>query len=65
MDNELETLIKVIGSIVLALFVVAIPVFCGLAYGINMDFLIKLLLTMVTIAEAAIVWVAIWGTIGR
>lgn len=64
MDNELEKLAKVIGSIVLTIFAVAIPIFCGVAYVLNMDTPIKILLTIVTLWEAIMVWIYIWVKMG-
>jgi hypothetical protein len=46
---ELIKLVRVIGSFVLALFIIAIPFTCALSYALNWNILIKGALTIITI----------------
>lgn len=46
---ELTKIVRLIGSFILALFIVAIPFICALSFALNWNVLIKFLLTMLTI----------------
>ena len=58
-----ETVIM-IGTIVSALILIAIPILCGLSYGLNWYDSIKFLLTVVTFFEAILLWCKIWNEVG-
>lgn len=60
---EFEDVIKAIGSIILSLIIVALPVLCGLSFGFNWPSLIKFLFTLITFSEAVILWAVIWGSL--
>ena len=51
---ELIKIVRVIGSFVLALFIIAIPFICALSYALNWNILIKGALTIITIGDLAI-----------
>lgn len=55
---EFEELIKTIGSLVLSLIIVALPVLCGLSFGFNWYGGIKLFFIIITFGEALILWAA-------
>ena len=63
MADEFENVIKVIGTIVTSLIIVALPILCGLSYGFNWDVGYRFVLTMFTIGECAILWAAMWGSL--
>ena len=60
---EFEETIKAIGSIILSLIIVAIPVLCGLSFGFNWYNLIKFFFAMMTFGEAVILWAVMWGSL--
>ena len=51
---ELIKLVRVIGSFILALLIVAIPFTCALSYALNWNIFIKFMLTALTIGCLAI-----------
>ena len=52
----METWTRIIGSFVMALFIIAIPILCGLSYGLGWLDGIKWLLTLSTIGECLGIW---------
>lgn len=58
---EFEEIIKGIGSIILSMIIVALPVLCGLSFGFNWPSFIKFLFILITFGEAVILWAVMWG----
>ena len=51
---ELTKIVRLIGSFILALFIVAIPFICALSFALNWNVLIKFLFTMMAIGHILI-----------
>lgn len=58
---ELVKIVRVIGSFILALFIVAMPFMCALSYALNWYALIKFIFTALTIGFVFIGTAAIYG----
>lgn len=58
---ELITLVKCIGSFILALFIVGIPFICALSYALDWDTAIKIALTVMTIGFLIMETVSIYA----
>ena len=53
---KFEEMIKVLGSLVLSLIIVALPVLCGLSFGYNWYGGIKLFFIAITFVEVMALW---------
>lgn len=58
---ELIKTVRVIGSFVLAIIIVAIPFLCGLSFGLKFASYLQLILTILTIGLVAIVAMLIYA----
>lgn len=57
---EMTNILKMIGSLVLASITVAIPILCGLSFGLNWNVFYKFLLTAITLGFVGIQTVLIY-----
>jgi hypothetical protein len=57
---ELIKTVKIIGSLILVIIITAIPVLCGLSFGFNWNFYLKLIFTALTICFVAIGTVCVY-----
>lgn len=52
---DFDAVLKTIGALVLGLFIMAIPVLCGLSFGCNWHYFVKCILVVMLLIECVIV----------
>lgn len=60
---ELESVVKIIGCLVVALIIFAVPCLATLAFALNWEVFIKYLLTIFFISEVVTMAVCLYGSV--
>lgn len=60
MSNKMEKLIKILGCLTVAIFLISIPLMCGISYCLDGYDIFKWILTLLSFFELLGIWLVMW-----